>query len=99
MRVAQFTFISCEDPITVEHYGSQSATLTMKTASLNSRRLTTGQCRAITVDVSYALVGIGRPPGKLERAKGFEPSTLTLARLCSTPELHPHSNLSWRLTI
>ena len=30
----------------------------------------------------------------LERAKGFEPSTLTLARLCSTPELHPHSKLS-----
>src|SRR4051812_23135268 len=29
--------------------------------------------------------------GILERAKGFEPSTLTLARLCSTPELHPHS--------
>ena len=28
--------------------------------------------------------------GKLERAKGFEPSTPTLARLCSTPELHPH---------
>src|ERR1700677_4833377 len=27
---------------------------------------------------------------KLERAKGFEPSTPTLARLCSTPELHPH---------
>src|SRR3954447_3958474 len=26
----------------------------------------------------------------LERAKGFEPSTPTLARLCSTPELHPH---------
>jgi hypothetical protein len=25
----------------------------------------------------------------LERAKGFEPSTPTLARLCSTPELHP----------
>ena len=25
----------------------------------------------------------------LERAKGFEPSTLTLARLCSTPELRP----------
>ena len=30
--------------------------------------------------------------GELERAKGFEPSTLTLARLCSTPELHPRSN-------
>ena len=28
--------------------------------------------------------------GFLERAKGFEPSTPTLARLCSTPELHPH---------
>ncbi len=27
----------------------------------------------------------------LERANGFEPSTLTLARLCSTPELRPHS--------
>ena len=27
---------------------------------------------------------------KLERAKGFEPSTPTLARLCSTPELRPH---------
>jgi hypothetical protein len=26
----------------------------------------------------------------LERAKGFEPSTPTLARLYSTPELHPH---------
>src|SRR5262249_27615283 len=26
---------------------------------------------------------------KLERAKGFEPSTPTLARSCSTPELHP----------
>gem|GEM_PF-4849094 len=27
----------------------------------------------------------------MERANGFEPSTLTLARLCSTPELRPHS--------
>src|SRR3954454_15892520 len=26
---------------------------------------------------------------RLERAKGFEPSTPTLARLCSTPELRP----------
>ncbi|WP_210187540.1 hypothetical protein, partial [Rhizobium sp. TBD182] len=25
-------------------------------------------------------------------AKGFEPSTPTLARLCSTPELHPLKN-------
>src|SRR6478736_7085528 len=32
----------------------------------------------------------GRTWKKLERAKGFEPSTPTLARSCSTPELHPH---------
>jgi hypothetical protein len=32
----------------------------------------------------------GSDPKFLERAKGFEPSTPTLARLCSTPELHPH---------
>src|SRR5258707_426074 len=32
----------------------------------------------------------GFPASKdLERAKGFEPSTPTLARLCSTPELRP----------
>ena len=28
--------------------------------------------------------------GRLERAMGFEPTTPTLARLCSTPELRPH---------
>src|SRR5208337_663555 len=37
----------------------------------------------------------------MERAKGFEPSTPTLARLCSTPELHPHpwadASASWGL--
>ena len=32
---------------------------------------------------------ISEIPGILERAKGFEPSTPTLARLCSTPELRP----------
>ncbi len=35
---------------------------------------------------------------RLERAKGFEPSTPTLARLCSTPELRPRyqsSSSSW----
>jgi hypothetical protein len=30
-----------------------------------------------------------QPDLNLERAKGFEPSTPTLARLCSTPELRP----------
>ena len=34
---------------------------------------------------------IGRTNWKfLERAKGLEPSTPTLARSCSTTELHPH---------
>ncbi len=39
----------------------------------------------------------GRPVGaalqatELERARRFERPTLTLARLCSTPELRPHS--------
>ncbi len=28
----------------------------------------------------------------MERANGFEPSTPTLARLCSTTELRPHIN-------
>ena len=28
---------------------------------------------------------------QLEREMGFEPTTPTLARLCSTPELHPRS--------
>src|SRR4051794_9992678 len=33
---------------------------------------------------------IGSDVGEaMERAKGFEPSTPTLARLCSTPELRP----------
>ena len=31
------------------------------------------------------------PLEKMERAKGFEPSTPTLARLCSTPELRPRN--------
>ena len=36
-----------------------------------------------------------RAERKLERAKGFEPSTPTLARSCSTPELHPHPLDIW----
>ena len=35
--------------------------------------------------------GSVRLEDRLERAKGFEPSTPTLARLCSTPELRPRS--------
>src|SRR5512139_1225460 len=33
----------------------------------------------------------------LERAKGLEPSTPTLARSCSTTELHPHPR--WRRSL
>ena len=36
-------------------------------------------------------MGNARLGNRLERAKGFEPSTPTLARLCSTPELRPRS--------
>src|SRR4051812_7789585 len=37
-----------------------------------------------------AFVGLHSLGEKLERAKGLEPSTPTLARSCSTTELHPH---------
>jgi hypothetical protein len=38
----------------------------------------------------HAVIRMSRSTAeKLERAKGFEPSTPTLARLCSTPELRP----------
>ncbi len=36
---------------------------------------------------------------KLERAMGFEPTTPTLARLCSTPELHPHPSFRNRVAL
>src|SRR6516225_10236804 len=49
--------------------------------------------------LAMRLLGIARTASKLakwlrflERAKGFEPSTPTLARSCSTPELHPRPN-------
>jgi hypothetical protein len=40
-------------------------------------------CCKCSFDVDFSMVC-------LERAMGFEPTTPTLARLCSTPELHPH---------
>ena len=36
---------------------------------------------------------------KMERAKGFEPSTPTLARLCSTPELRPLGRMDAGLSL
>ena len=57
---------------------------------------------ALSPDVTLASLGAKRKARRmaglrlpvfqenLERAKGFEPSTPTLARSCSTPELHPH---------
>ena len=44
-----------------------------------------------------AVSDIAKSEKKLERAKGFEPSTPTLARLCSTPELRPRSMRRRRL--
>ena len=40
--------------------------------------------------------GVCHERKNLERAKGLEPSTPTLARSCSTTELHPHPR--WRRT-
>jgi hypothetical protein len=41
----------------------------------------------------------GQTIRQLERAKGFEPSTPTLARSCSTPELHPHPRTGPRVAL
>jgi hypothetical protein len=46
--------------------------------TLNARQYLASYARLNRIDV-----------WKMERAKGFEPSTPTLARLCSTPELRP----------
>jgi hypothetical protein len=48
--------------------------------------------------VAVGTVGGTAMQDTLERAKGFEPSTPTLARLCSTPELHPHPHRQWPLS-
>jgi hypothetical protein len=49
-----------------------------------------------TVPILYRIHCAANAPEKiLERAKGFEPSTPTLARSCSTTELHPHPG-AWR---
>ena len=44
--------------------------------------------------ISSNLVYSGERPVKMERARRIERPTLTLARLCSTPELRPRSK--WR---
>jgi hypothetical protein len=50
-----------------------------------------GQCQALPSELAHG--GNRRSLflvcATLERAKGFEPSTPTLARSCSTPELRP----------
>jgi hypothetical protein len=49
-----------------------------------------GRYPSVTRPRGAAVVNLSNYLKLLERAKGFEPSTPTLARLCSTPELHPH---------
>src|SRR5882757_6440979 len=44
--------------------------------------------------VRRAFVSLQSLGKNLERAKGLEPSTPTLARSCSTTELHPHPLLT-----
>jgi hypothetical protein len=54
------------------------------------------QTDATAPAMSASVTHVSGPDLKiLERAKGFEPSTPTLARSCSTPELHPHPR-RWR---
>ena len=52
---------------------------------------TNASAKRFPVDVAETSPDRGKIGENLERAKGFEPSTPTLARLCSTPELRPHS--------
>src|ERR1700748_3700769 len=49
---------------------------------------------AALINVRRSMRTLRRWEEILERAKGFEPSTPTLARLCSTPELRPRSRRS-----
>ena len=65
-----------------ERLWSFSSPSLKRRALVGTRLSPTPQVRSVTrVSGPYSRI--------LERAKGFEPSTPTLARLCSTPELHP----------
>ncbi len=59
---------------------------------MNGRRTTKPPGGGLSLDHCFATQKI------LERAKGFEPSTPTLARSCSTTELHPHPR-DWRRSL
>jgi hypothetical protein len=70
--------------------------LTRDHAQQHREGAATGFCRRHPMDGAFrdGERGTFRASQKLERAKGFEPSTPTLARSCSTTELHPHP--CWR---
>src|ERR1700716_1107119 len=59
---------------------------------MNGRRTKKPPGGGLSLDHCFATQKI------LERAKGFEPSTPTLARSCSTTELHPHPR-DWRRSL
>ncbi len=73
------------------------ATGCLREAARKKRKLVEGirsaALRGGEGELLYTEAGIEKPPGepggKLEREKGFEPSTLALARRCSTAELFP----------
>ena len=76
-------------------FGSSASCTTISATSIWSRKpcnpSTTRSARGCHPCLRYDLspMSPGRTMKNLERAKGFEPSTPTLARSCSTPELHP----------
>ncbi len=72
------------------HYDLGYFDLEQKTLQPLTTRSARGRHPCLRYDLSPMCPGWTRRT--LERAKGFEPSTPTLARSCSTPELHPRPN-------
>ena len=85
-------------------FGSPASCTMISVTSTWSRRpcnpSTTRSARGCHPCLRYDLLPMspGRTKINLERAKGFEPSTPTLARSYSTTELHPHPR-DWRRSL
>ena len=77
----------------LEHFELEQRTIWTSDKSVPRGIVAYGLARSVSLlpgaDTGNKYTG-NKDTGKLERAKGFEPSTPTLARSCSTPELHPH---------
>ena len=60
----------------------KAADASVNAVSIAHAKIAAAAVRRLKCEITALLI--------LERAMGFEPTTPTLARLCSTPELHPH---------